>query len=190
MADFGDLLVRGDSKYRLRRIRRRRRVAGPKFFDRPRWLCPMVELLEDRAMLSVSQDLATAIAPYQSALTTALNVATQLPLVGHQLTALSELTMVLQNTQASIDTQTQSITANGHYNMTVPLPGLSKTFSFNLGLDAFLQATAVGSVHADINPSLIHRLRFDERFGRRSMSGRRELDVGFNIIPPRLSRHV
>ena len=171
------------AKARQSRPRRLHRVDGNSFFDRPRWLYPQFELLECRAMLSVSQDLATAIAPYQSALTTALNVATQLPLVGHQLTALSELTTVLQNTQASIDTQTQSITANGHYQITVSLPGLSKAFSFNLGLDAFLQATAVGNVHADVNPSLT--IGFDLTNGSAALDvGQTKLDIGFNISLP------
>ena len=47
-------------------------------------------------MLTVAQDLQNLIAPYQSAVNTALSVATSLPLVGHQLTALQDLRACLQ----------------------------------------------------------------------------------------------
>ena len=46
----------------------------------------VLEPLESRALLTVAQDLAGAIAPYQPALTSALNAATYLPLVRNQLT--------------------------------------------------------------------------------------------------------
>ena len=134
-------------------------------------------------MLSVAQDLVADIAPYQQALTTALNGATQLPLVGHQLTGLAEFATMLQNSEASIDAQTQNITTNGHYQVTVALPSLSETFSFNLGLDAFLQATAVGNVHADINPTLT--IGFDLTNGEVALDvGQTHFDIGFGISLP------
>src|SRR5262249_423067 len=133
----------------------RRRAAGVAFFDRARWLSPAFEVLEARRLLTVAQDLVADITPYQQAITTALNAATHLPLVGHQLTGLAELANILQNAESSIDSQAQGISTSGHYQITVPLPSLAKTFAFNLGLDAFLQATATGNVQAAINPVLM-----------------------------------
>ena len=57
----------------------------------------MFEVLEERAMLTVAQDLQNLIAPYQTAVNNALAVATSLPLVGHQLTVLQNLNTLLQN---------------------------------------------------------------------------------------------
>ena len=76
----------------------------------------------------------------------------------------------LQNTEANINSQTQNITANGHYQVSVPLPSLSKTFSFDLGLDAFLKAAAVGNVHAEIRPTLT--IAFDVTAGVAAVSTR------------------
>src|SRR5690242_17568729 len=83
------------------------------------WRIPAFEILEERAMLSVAQDLANSISRYQQALTTTLSVATQMPLVGHQLTGLSEFTTILQNLESNIAQQTQSIINDGHYQITV-----------------------------------------------------------------------
>jgi hypothetical protein len=144
---------------------------------------PVFEQLETRELLTVAQDLAGAIARYQPALTAALNAATQLPLVGNQLTGLSEFTTALQNTEASIDSQTRNITANGHYQVTVPLPLLSKTFPFDLGLDAFLKAAAAGNVHAVINPTLM--IGFDVTGGAASLdAGQTRFDIGFALSLP------
>ena len=149
-----------------------------------RWSrCPAFEVLEQRTMLSVAQDLAADVAPYQTALTTALHAATLIPLVGHQLTDLAEFATELQNTQTAIAAQTQNITANGHYQVTVPLSSLSKTFSFNLGLDAFLQAQVVGNVHADINPTLT--IGFDLANGVVSLdAASTHFDIGFGLSLP------
>ena len=143
----------------------------------------LLEQLEARQMLTVAGDLAAAIAPYQPALTVALNAATQMPMVGTQLARLSEFATALQNTEASINTQTQNITANGHYQVNVPLPSLSKTFSFDLGLDAFLKAKAVGNVHAEINPALT--IAFDVSGGAASLDvGQTRFDIGFGLSLP------
>jgi uncharacterized repeat protein (TIGR01451 family) len=143
----------------------------------------VLEQLEAREMLTVAQDLAAAIAPYQPALTSALNAATQLPLVGDQLNRSSEFATVLQNTESSINSQTQDITADGHYQVTVPLPSLSKTFGFNLGLDSFLKATAVGNVHAEIDPRLT--IGFDVNAGAASIDvGQTRFDIGFGLSLP------
>ena len=134
-------------------------------------------------MLSVAQDLANSIAPYQAALTSALNTATQLPLVGRQLTDLSEFTTVLQNLESNIAPQTQSIVNDGHYQITVGLPALAKTFSFNLGLDAFLQASVAGNVQVSINPTLY--VGFDYSGGDVSLDlGQTRFDIGFGISLP------
>jgi hypothetical protein len=143
----------------------------------------VLEPLEARELLTVAQDLAAAIAPYQPALTSALDSATQLPLVRNQLTGLSEFATALQNTEASINSQTQNVTADGHYQVTVPLPSLSKTFRFDLGLDAFLKATAAGSVHAEIDPTLT--IGFDVTGGAASLDvGQTRLDIGFGLSLP------
>src|SRR5262245_49575941 len=162
-----------------------RRAAGATFLDRPRWLSPAFEILEDRRLLTLAQDLVDDIAPYQQAITSALNAATQLPLVGNQLTGLAEFATLLQNSESSIASQTQAITTSGHYQINVPLPSLSKTFGFNLGLDAFLQAAATGNVQAAINPVLM--IGFDYNAGTGSVSldiTQTSLDIGFDVSLP------
>ncbi|MCC7084995.1 MAG: putative Ig domain-containing protein [Pirellulales bacterium] len=144
---------------------------------------PAFELLETRAMLTVAQDLVAEMTPYQSAISTALDNATSLTLVGNQLAGLAELDSILQNSLASIQTNTQGINTDGSYQISVPLPGLSKTFGFDLGLDAFLQATAVGSVQAAIHPTL--NIGFDYVGGVVSLnSAQTNLDVGFDLSLP------
>jgi hypothetical protein len=146
-----------------------------------------LEQLEAREMLTVAQELAAAIAPYQPALTSALDAAAQLPLVGNQLNRLSEFATVLQNTAASIDSRTQNITTDGHYQVIVPLPSFSKTFSFNLGLDAFLKATAAGNVQAQIDPMLT--IGFDVTGGTASLDvGQSRFDIGFGLALPGFQR--
>ncbi len=143
----------------------------------------MLEPLEARELLTVAHDLAGAIAPYQPALISVLNAATQLPLVRNQLTGLSEFATALQNTEANINSQTQNITANGHYQVTVPLPSLAKTFRFDLGLDALLKATAAGNVHAEINPTLT--IGFDVSGGAAALDiGQTRFDIGFGLTLP------
>ena len=90
---------------------------------------------------------------------------------------------MLANTEASISTKTQNITANGHYQVTVPLSPFSKTFSFDLGLDAFLKAKTAGNVHAEINPTLT--IGFDVTAGAASLDvGQTRFDVGFALSLP------
>jgi hypothetical protein len=147
------------------------------------WRTPTFEILEERAMLSVAQDLANSIAPYQAALTSALNTATQLPLVGRQLTDLAEFATILQNLESKISPQTQSIINDGHYQITVGLPTLAKTLGFNLGLDAFLQAKAVGNVQVSVNPTL--NVGFDYTGGNVSLDlGQTRFDIGFGVSLP------
>ena len=147
---------------------------------RPR---PMFELLEQRAMLSVAQDIVSYLTPYQSALNSALAAATSLPLVGKQLAGLQEFTTILQDAESNIAKQTQSITTNGHYQFSVPLAALAKSFSFSLGLDAFLKASAAGNVSATINPTL--DVGFDYQNGVVSLdASQTDLDVGFDLTLP------
>ena len=94
-------LARDPRKSSQRRLNRR--AAGANFFDRAQWLSPTFEILEDRRLLTVAQDLVADITPYQQAITNALNAATQLPLVGNQLTSLADFANILQNSESSID---------------------------------------------------------------------------------------
>src|SRR5262245_14822341 len=174
----------GAVRWRSRRYQNRR-ASGANFLDRARWLSPAFEALEDRRLLTIAQDLVADITPYQQAITNALNAATQLPLVGNQLTGLAEFATLLQNSESSIASQTQSITTSGHYQINVHLPSLSKAFGFNLGLDAFLQATATGNVQAAINPVLM--IGFDYNAGAGSVSldiAQTSLDIGFDVSLP------
>jgi hypothetical protein len=165
----------GIHRANLRDILRRRSAVHRRRF--------VLEQLEARELLTVAHDLAVAIAPYQSALNSALADATRLPLVRNQLTGLWELATALGNTESSINSQTQNITANGHYQVAVPLPSLSKTFDFDLGLDAFLKATAAGNVNAEINPRL--SIGFDVTAGVASLDvSQTRFDVGFGLSLP------
>ncbi len=82
-----------------------------------------------------------------------------------------------------IDTQTQGIASNGHYDLDVALPSLARTFTFDLGLDAFLQVSASGGVSAAINPVL--HVGFDYLNGATSLDAlETSLDIGFNVSLP------
>ncbi len=120
---------------------RRRRTLG--FF----------ESLEDRRLLTVSQDLVAQLTPYQTALNNTLDVATKLPLIGDQLADLQKWNTVFQDSLTSLASQVDSLT-NGRFELAVPLPSFSDTFTFDLGLDAFLQVRTSGGVSASINPVL------------------------------------
>src|SRR4051812_28360018 len=121
----------GERRHRNRRKRQR----PPIIVSHSRQL--RLELLEERAMLSVSQDLVAQLQPYQNALNTALDVMTSLPLAGEQLSQLQEWNTVFQDSVTSLASRVDSLT-NGHFELAIPLPSFSKTFTFDLGLDAFL----------------------------------------------------
>ena len=141
------------------------------------------EHLEARELLTIAHDLAVAVAPYQAPLVSALNAATALPLVGKQLAGLPDFAAVLVDTESSISSQVEHIASDGHYQVTVPLPSLSKTFDFDLGLDAFLKATAAGNVHAEINPAL--SIAFDVTAGAAVLDvGQTRLDIDFGLSLP------
>jgi hypothetical protein len=134
-------------------------------------------------MLSVAQDLVSQLQPYQQSLDTALAAATSLPLVGKQLAGSQEFTTIFQSALSQIDSSTQSLPPTGHYQLTVPLDSISKTFSFDLGLDAFLKATAVGNVHAAINPALT--VSFDLQNGAATLDAADSgLDLNFDLTLP------
>lgn len=168
--------------------------AHPRFEDPPIRVAPprrgavrrralTLERLESRELLSVAHDLATAIAPYQTALTAALNAATQLPLVGKQLNQLSEFTTELLNAEEAISGQVGGLVSDGHHQVVVSLPPLSKTFSFSLGLDAFLKATATGDVSASIQPKLT--IAYDVSGGSATFdAGQSRFDIGFGLSLP------
>ncbi len=167
---------------RLRsKSRSRRRLSFPSSFDAPLRRA-VFEVLEERAMLTVAQDLQNLIAPYQTAINNALSVATSLPLVGHQLSGLQDLNALLQNSLQSIEDATQSVTS-GHFQLAIPLPSISHTFTFDLGLDAFLKVSTSGGVTAAINPVL--NVGFDVQNGSVSLdSAQTNLDIGFNLSLP------
>ena len=108
---------------------------------------PGFEVLEERAMLSVAQDIVNQLTPYQNALNTALDVMTSLPLVGEELSELQEWNTVFQDSVTSLASRVDALT-NGHFEFAIPLPSLSETFTFDLGLDAFLQVNTSGGVSA------------------------------------------
>ncbi len=140
------------------------------------------EVLEERAMLSVAQDLVSAITPYQSAIDTALDAATRLPLVGHQFDSVSEISTILQNSLPSIDAQTQNLTS-GHHQLAIPLPTISHTFTFDLGLNAFLQVSTAGGVAASITPTL--NIGFDYNGTSITLdTANTNLDIGFGLTLP------
>ena len=141
------------------------------------------EPLEERALLTVAQDLVAQLTPYQTALDTALSTAARLPLVGNQLAGLQEFNSILQNSLSSIDAQTSNITNSDHYQFAVALPTLAKTFTFDLGLDAFLQVSTAGGVNAAINPVL--NVGFDYQGGVVSLDTvNTNLDLGFSLSLP------
>lgn len=133
-------------------------------------------------MLSIAQDIVGQLTPYQNALNTALDVATSLPLVGDQLNDAQEFNTILQDSLASLEAQTQNLN-NGHHQLAVPLPSFSETFTFDLGLDAFLQVTTAGGVSATINPVL--NVGFNYQNGVVSLdTANTGLDIGFNLALP------
>lgn len=133
-------------------------------------------------MLSAAQDIQNQIAPYQNALNTALDVATSLPLVGQQFKDLQELDTALTNALASIEAQTQNLTS-GHFQLAIPLPSISHTFTFDLGLDNFLQFSTSGGVAASLNPVL--NVGFDYQNGTATINtAETNLDLGFGLALP------
>ncbi|MCC7085315.1 MAG: VCBS repeat-containing protein [Pirellulales bacterium] len=141
-----------------------------------------VECLEDRRLLTVAQDLVALISPYQQSLNTGLAAAASLPLVGDQIQDLQAFNTILQDSLSSIESQTQSL-SSGHYELAIPLPSISETFTFDLGLDAFLQVSTAGGVSAAINPTL--NVGFDYQNGTVSLDAAHTgLDVGFNLSLP------
>ena len=134
-------------------------------------------------MLSVAQDLVNQLTPYQNELDLALDAATFLPLVGEQLADLPQFDTILQDSLPSIEADTQGMAINGHHALTVPLPSLARTFTFDLGLDAFLLVTTAGGVSAAINPSLT--IGFDYQNGVVTLDAdETALDIGFNLSLP------
>jgi hypothetical protein len=133
-------------------------------------------------MLSVAQDIVSQLTPYQNAINNTLDIATSLPLVGKQLADLNEWNTVFQDSVTSLASRVDSLT-NGHFELAVPLPSLSKTFTFDLGLDAFLQVKTSGGVSAAINPVL--NVGFDLTNGVPSLDPTHTgLDIGFVIGLP------
>lgn len=134
-------------------------------------------------MLSIAQEIQDQIAPYQSAINLSLDVATALPLIGNQLDSLQQLSTLLQNSLASIQSQTQHITTSGHYQIAIALPTISHTFTFDLGLDALLQVSTAGGVAATLTPVLNVGFDFDGNDVTLDSSNT-NLDLGFSLSLP------
>jgi hypothetical protein len=170
---------------RSRRFKLRKRHTQHKYTrpsPKPHFRHTAIEMLEERAMLTVAQDLVNDLKPYQTALNTALNTAASLPLVGKQFKDLQELQSVFQNSLTSIENQTQNLTS-GHISLAIPLPSISHTFTFDLGLDAFLQVSTAGGVTASITPTL--NVAFDYQNGSVSLDAAdTNLDIGFDLTLP------
>ena len=123
-------------------------------------------------------------APYQSALNTAIDVMTSLPLVGDQFKDLEQLNSLLEDSLSSIESQTQGM-SSGHIQIAIPLPSIAETFTFDLGLDAFLQVSTSGGVAVAINPVLNVGFNYDLQSGDVSLiEEETNLDIGFNISLP------
>src|SRR5262249_47646100 len=118
-----------------------------------RWYRPTVEALEDRVLLTVADQIFSSIAPYQAALTQAINTAASLAIIGEQFRSLQEFNTILQNSLTNIESQVQNWD-NGPVVMHVSLPSISHTFRFDLGLDSFLEFETRGDVSATFTPKL------------------------------------
>jgi Putative Ig domain/PKD domain len=168
------------SSLRKRRPRPRKNRPSAKGF-RGRWSAE-IQPLEDRALLSAGQDLVNQLKPYQTALTTAINAATSLPLIGNQFKSVQQFNTILQDSLASIESQTQNLTS-GHYQLAVPLPAIAQTFQFDLGLNSFLQFSTSGGVAVTFNPVL--NIGFDYQNGSATLNASQtNLDLGLNVSLP------
>jgi hypothetical protein len=144
--------------------------------------CTAIQVLEDRLLLSAAQDLVNQIKPYQTALSTAINAATSLPLIGNQFKGVQQFNTILQDSLTSLESQTQNLT-NGHYQLAVPLPAIAQTFQFDLGLDSFLQFSTSGGVAVTFNPVL--NVGFDYQNGSATLNASQtNLDLGLNVSLP------
>ncbi len=176
---------------------RRNQCAGTAGNRRPDWLAtakecrstigsysrrPAFEILEERAMLSVAQDLQAQIQPYQSAINSTLSASTSLPLVGHQIESLQQVTTLLENTLADLQQATQGL-ADGHHQIAIALTTISNSFAFDLGLDALLQVSAAGDVAGSIMSTL--NIGFDVSGTSATLDvAQTNLDLGFSLTLP------
>lgn len=140
------------------------------------------EVLEERAMLSVAQDLQAQIQPYQSAINSTLSASTSLPLVGHQIESLQQVTTLLENTLAELQQATQGL-ADGHHQIAIALTTISHSFAFDLGLDALLQVKTAGEVSGSLTPTL--NIAFDVSGASATLDvAHTNLDLGFRLTLP------
>ena len=174
------IVPRRSRSLRPPRRRRRGRIITGDALTPSRPLCARFEQLEDRVMLTVAQDLVNQLTPFQTALDNALKAAASLPLVGKQFKDVPDLKTIFQSpdTETQIDNNTQNPQA--HNLLHIPLPTISTTFMFDLGLDAFLQVKSQGSVGASITPTL--NVAFDYQNGSVSLDAAdTSLDIGFDL---------
>ncbi len=168
------------SSLRKRRPRPRKNKPGAR--DSRGRSCTAIQVLEDRLLLSAGSDLVNQLKPYQTALTTAINAATSLPLIGNQFKSVQQFNTILQDSLTSIESQTQNLTS-GHYQLAVPLPAISQTFQFDLGLNSFLQFSTSGGVAVTFNPVL--NIGFDYQNGSATLdASQSNLDLGLNVSLP------
>ncbi len=143
------------------------------------------EALEERALLSVGQDIVNELTPYQAALTNAIDTAASLPLVGNDFKGLQQLNTILQDSLTSVESKTQNL-SSGHLQLAIPLPSISPPpLKFDLGLDAFLKVTTAGGVAAAINPTLNVGIDYDAQSGSVTLDAAdTNLDIGFSLTLP------
>ncbi len=127
------------------------------------------------------------MSPYQSAINTALSVAASLPLVGHQLTALSDLNMLLQTSVSNIQTTLDHYSIkDGSNHIAVPLGPISTSFDINLNLDAFLKlsVSTPKGVIVSINPTIDINFDYDNGTVTFDPQNQSDLDIGFSVSLP------
>ncbi len=102
--------------------------------------------------------------------------------MGTQFKDLQQLNTILQDSLSSVESQTQDL-SSGHFQLAIPLPPISHTFTFDLGLDALLQVSTAGGVSASISPVL--NVAFDNQNGSVTLDAAdTNLDIGFSLSLP------
>lgn len=179
-------MVRNVSRsVRPNRKRRNRLAAGRTPLDGPTRRA-VFEVLEERAILTVAADLQALIAPYQSNIDTVLHNAARLPLVGTQLTALSNLNALLENKVSEIQSALDNLPAtDGHNHISLQLQSIPASFNIDLNLDAFLKVSVStpNGVNVMITPAIDIGFNYDN--GTVTLDPTTsDLDIGFSVSLP------
>jgi len=117
-------MMRGTRPTTQRPRKRRRELVVRRF--QSDWRRTAFECLEERALLTaapdVAQEIVNKLTPYQTALTTAIDTAASLPLVGKQFKDLQQLNTILQDSLTSIEQSTENL-QSGHFQLAIPPSG-------------------------------------------------------------------